>query len=59
MVLVPKNGARATPPVPSPAGVVVDQAKNVYVEVNSLSPGTGTGTAGSDGQVWRLTKQSF
>jgi hypothetical protein len=59
VVLVPKNGAQATLPVPSPAGVVVDQPGNVYVAVNSTSPGTGTGTPGSDGQVWRLTKQSF
>lgn len=59
VVLVPKNGTRATLPVPSPAGVVVDQPGNVYVAVNSLSPGTGTGTPGTDGQVWRLTKQSF
>jgi hypothetical protein len=59
LVFVPKNGARATLPVPSPAGVVVDQPGNVYVAVNSLSPGTGTGAPNSDGQVWRLTKQSF
>jgi hypothetical protein len=59
LVMVPKNGSRATLPVPSPAGVVVDQPGNVYVAVNSMSPGTGTGTPGTDGQVWRLTKQSF
>ncbi|MGY1826445.1 ScyD/ScyE family protein [Blastococcus sp. SYSU DS0541] len=59
MVFVPKNGARATLPVPSPAGVVVDQPGNVYVSVNSLSPGTGIGAPDSDGQVWRLTKRSF
>jgi hypothetical protein len=59
LVFVPKNGARATLPVPSPAGVVVDQRGNVYVSANSLSPGTGTGAPDSDGQVWRLTKRSF
>ncbi|MDP5182568.1 ScyD/ScyE family protein [Blastococcus sp. BMG 814] len=57
VVFVPKNGARATLPVPRPAGVVVDQPGNVYVAVNSMSPGTGA--PGSDGQVWRLTKRSF
>ncbi|SEL11581.1 hypothetical protein SAMN04515665_108135 [Blastococcus sp. DSM 46786] len=59
LVMVPKNGARATLPVPSPAGVVVDQRGNVYVAANSLSPGTGIGAPDSDGQVWRLTKRSF
>ena len=38
---------------------IADTAGNVYVSVNALSPGTGTGAAGSDGQVWRLTKRSF
>ncbi|MCZ2860710.1 ScyD/ScyE family protein [Blastococcus sp. VKM Ac-2987] len=59
VVFVPKNGARATLPVPSPAGVVVDQPGNVYVSAYSLSPGTGLGAPGTDGQVWRLTKRSF
>jgi hypothetical protein len=59
VVMVAKNGPRVALPVPRPAGVVVDQPGNVYVAVNSMSPGTGTGTPGSDGQVWRLTKQSF
>ncbi|WP_157970651.1 ScyD/ScyE family protein [Nakamurella deserti] len=59
LVFVPKNGARVVLSVPAPAGVVVDQPGNVYVAVNSMSPGTGTGTPGSDGQVWRLTKRSF
>ncbi|MGY1722905.1 ScyD/ScyE family protein [Blastococcus sp. SYSU DS0533] len=59
LVMVPKNGARAMLPVPSPAGVVVDQRGNVYVAAHSLSPGAGTGAPDSDGQVWRLTKRSF
>lgn len=59
VVMVPRTGARATVAVPSPAGVVADPAGNVYVSANSLSPGTGTGTPGSDGQVWRLTRSSF
>ncbi|MGY1883858.1 MULTISPECIES: ScyD/ScyE family protein [unclassified Blastococcus] len=59
VVLVPRTGARATLPAPSPAGVVADRLGNVFVAVNSLSPGTGTGAPDSDGQVWRLTKRSF
>lgn len=59
VVMVPRTGARATVPVPAPAGVVADPAGNVYVSANSLSPGTGTGTPGTDGQVWRLTRSSF
>jgi hypothetical protein len=59
VVMVPPTGARATLAVPSPAGVVADSAGNVYVSANSMSPGTGTGTPGTDGQVWRLSRQSF
>ncbi|MCF6743582.1 ScyD/ScyE family protein [Blastococcus sp. KM273128] len=59
VVLVPRKGERAALPAPSPAGVVTDAFGNVYVAVNSLSPGTGTGAPDSDGQVWRLTERSF
>jgi hypothetical protein len=48
-----------TVPVPAPAGVVADPAGNVYVSANSMSTGTGDGSPGTDGQVWRLSRRSF
>ncbi|MCF6506352.1 ScyD/ScyE family protein [Blastococcus sp. MG754426] len=59
VVTVRTNGTRATLPAPAPAGVVTDLLGNVYVAVNSMSTGTGTGEPGTDGQVWRMTERSF
>ena len=59
VVLVPRNGPRASLAVPFPAGLVTDRKNNVYVSAYSLSTGAGTGAPDTDGQVWRLTRKSF
>lgn len=51
---VMQDGHRETASIPFPAGLAIDQNRNVFVSAFSVATEEGMGAPGSSGQVWRL-----